>query len=143
MGAVLTKNSKNTGPAAAGTTIDWKAGHGILSGTVNGTLGTLSTTALGHATGLPAGWALGAGAAIALTSAAAGWRQKLTRATLAFRATCWTTAGGWSSWALAHGGPWTWPHIAALATCGVAAGIAAPSRRGTRRWSRPLGGTCC
>ncbi|GAA1958193.1 hypothetical protein [Kitasatospora viridis] len=122
-------NAKTAGQSG-GTRIDWKAGHGILSGTLNGTLGTLSTTALGHATGLPAGWALGAGAAIALTSTAVGWRRRLTRATLAFRAACWTTAGGWSSWALAHGGPFTWPHIAALATCGAAAGIAAPLAKG-------------
>lgn len=123
--------SRNTrAKAAPGTRIDWSAGHGILSGTLNATLGTLTTTGLGHATGLPAGWALGAGASIALTTVATGWRRRLTRSTLVFRVSCWLTAGGWSSYVLAHGGPWTWPHLAALATAGTVAGTIAPLAAG-------------
>ncbi|MEV7182687.1 hypothetical protein [Kitasatospora sp. NPDC093102] len=113
----MTKNTKNHGPR-----LDWSAGHGLLSGTLNGTLGALSTTALGHATGMPAGWALAAGAAGALGTLGAGLRRKLTAATLAFRGTCWMAAGGWSSWALAHGGPWQWPELGSLAVAGIAAG---------------------
>ncbi|MER6361340.1 hypothetical protein [Kitasatospora sp. NPDC001527] len=116
----MTKNTKNTGPR-----LDWSAGHGLLSGTLNGTLGALSTTALGHATGMPAGWALAAGAAGALGTIGAGLRKRLTGATLAFRGTCWMAAGGWSSWALAHGGPWQWPEIGSLAAAGIAAGTLA------------------
>ncbi|WP_033820907.1 hypothetical protein [Kitasatospora sp. MBT63] len=107
-------------------TVDWKAPHGVLSGTVNGTLGALTTAGLGHATGMPAGWALAAGAAGALGSALAGARRRLTAATLSFRASCWLTAGGWASWAIAHGGPWTWPHLGALAVAGITAGTLAP-----------------
>ncbi|MFJ9440481.1 hypothetical protein ACIRRH_01270 [Kitasatospora sp. NPDC101235] len=113
----MTKNTKNTGPR-----LDWKAGHGLLSGTLNGTLGALSTTALGHATSMPAGWALAAGAAGALGTLGAGLRNRLTGATMAFRGTCWMAAGGWSSWALAHGGPWQWPELGSLAVAGIAAG---------------------
>ncbi|MFF2749506.1 hypothetical protein ACFVVA_28690 [Kitasatospora sp. NPDC058048] len=113
----MTKNTKNHGPR-----LDWNAGHGLLSGTLNGTLGALSTTALGHATGMPAGWALAAGAAGAIGTLGAGLRKRLTTATLAFRGTCWMAAGGWSSWALAHGGPWQWPELGSLAVAGIAAG---------------------
>ncbi|MFF2626009.1 hypothetical protein ACFVUN_09595 [Kitasatospora griseola] len=113
----MTKTSKNTGAR-----IDWSAGHGLLSGTLNATAGALTTTAIGHATGMPAGWALAAGAAGALGTIGAGLRRKLTAATLAFRGTCWMAAGGWSSWALAHGGPWQWGELGALAVAGIAAG---------------------
>ncbi|MFJ8440101.1 hypothetical protein [Kitasatospora griseola] len=113
----MTKTSKNTAPR-----IDWSAGHGLLSGTLNGTLGALTTTAIGHSTGMPAGWALAAGAAGALGTIGAGLRRKLTGATLAFRGSCWMAAGGWSSWALAHGGPWQWPELGALAVAGITAG---------------------
>ncbi|MCU7822201.1 hypothetical protein [Kitasatospora sp. DSM 101779] len=107
-------------------TIDWKAGHGVLSGTVNGALGALTTASLGHATGMPAGWALAAGAAGALGATFAATRRRLTAATTTFRATCWLTAGGWTSWAIAHGGPFTWPHLGSLAVAGIAAGTLAP-----------------
>ncbi|MET8545233.1 hypothetical protein ABZW03_32030 [Kitasatospora sp. NPDC004799] len=113
----MTKNTNTTRPR-----LDWSAGHGLLSGTLNATAGALSTTALGHATGLPAGWALAAGAAGALGTIGAGLRKRLTGATLAFRGTCWMAAGGWSSWALAHGGPWQWPELGSLAVAGIAAG---------------------
>ncbi|MFF4380317.1 hypothetical protein [Kitasatospora sp. NPDC001547] len=114
----MTKNTKNQN----GPRLDWSAGHGLLTGTLNATAGALSTTALGHATGLPAGWALAAGAAGALGTIGAGLRKRLTGATLAFRGTCWMAAGGWSSWALAHGGPWQWPELGSLAVAGIAAG---------------------
>ncbi|WP_030241009.1 hypothetical protein [Streptomyces sp. NRRL S-350] len=113
----MTKNTKNTVPR-----LDWSAGHGLLTGTLNATAGALSTTAIGHATGMPAGWALAAGAAGALSTIGAGLRKRLTGATLAFRGTCWMAAGGWSSWALAHGGPWQWPELGSLAVAGIAAG---------------------
>ncbi|MEV7023985.1 hypothetical protein [Kitasatospora sp. NPDC093558] len=113
----MSKTTKNTAPR-----VDWSAGHGLLSGTLNGTLGTLSITALGHAADMPATWALAAGAAGALGTLAAGLRRRLTVATITFRGTCWMAAGGWSSWALAHGGPWQWPEIGTLAVAGIAAG---------------------
>ncbi|WP_406112794.1 hypothetical protein [Kitasatospora purpeofusca] len=117
------KSSKTKAPAPS--RVDWQAGHGPLTGTLNGVAGALTTTALGHAAGLPAGWALAAGAAGALGTIGSGLRKRLTAATLSFRGACWMTAGGWSSWALAHGGPWQWPEIGSLAVAGIAAGTLA------------------
>ncbi|MEU8512520.1 hypothetical protein AB0C76_13120 [Kitasatospora sp. NPDC048722] len=113
----MSKTTKNTTPR-----VDWSAGHGLLSGTLNGTAGVLTVTALGHAADMPATWALAAGAAGALGTIAAGLRRRLTVATITFRGACWMAAGGWSSWALAHGGPWQWPEIGTLAVAGIAAG---------------------
>ncbi|MFE2412461.1 hypothetical protein ACFXDE_29345 [Kitasatospora sp. NPDC059408] len=112
----MTKTTKNP------PLIDWTAGHGLLSGTLNGTAGALTVTALGHSADMPATWALAAGAAGALGTLAAGLRRRLTVATITFRGACWMAAGGWSSWALAHGGPWQWPEIGTLAVAGIAAG---------------------
>ncbi|MET9397779.1 hypothetical protein [Kitasatospora sp. NPDC002965] len=120
-----TPKTPKTKTPAPRSRVDWKAGHGPLTGTLNGVAGALTTTALGHATGMPAGWALAAGAAGALGALGAGLRRKVTAATLSFRGACWMTAGGWSSWALAHGGPWQWPEIGSLAVAGIAAGTLA------------------
>jgi hypothetical protein len=105
--------------------VDWKAGHGVLTGTINGVGGALTCAAVGHAAGMPAGWALAAGAAGAMGTIAAGLKRRLTSATLTFRASCWMAAGGWTSWALSHGGPWTWENGGALAVAGLVAGTAA------------------
>ncbi|MFF0409905.1 hypothetical protein ACFYUY_05645 [Kitasatospora sp. NPDC004745] len=102
--------------------VDWTARHGLVTGTLNGVGGALTVTALGHATDMPATWALAAGAAGALGTIAAGLRRRLTGATIVFRSTCWMVAGGWSSWALDHGGPWQWPDLGTLAVAGIAAG---------------------
>ncbi|MGW2366345.1 hypothetical protein ACWCZ5_12270 [Streptomyces sp. NPDC001667] len=113
-------SSKNSTPR-----VDWSAGHGILSGTLNGTATTLIGTSLAHTAGMPAGWSLAAGLAGALGTTASGLRQRLTAATLGFRASCWLAAGTWSSWALATGGPGTLPALGSLAVASVAAGTMA------------------
>ncbi|MFH8631125.1 hypothetical protein ACH4CC_14785 [Streptomyces lydicus] len=105
--------------------VDWSAGHGIVSGTLNATTGALVTTALAHTATMPAGWALGAGLAGAVGTAIAGARKRLTKATLGFRSACWLAAGTWSSWALAHDGPMTLPALGSLTVTGIAAGTLA------------------
>ncbi|GGX82517.1 P-loop NTPase family protein [Streptomyces hiroshimensis] len=105
--------------------VDWSAGHGIVTGTLNATAGTLVTTSLASTAGASAGWALVAGLAGAAGTAAAGWRTRITRATLGFRTVCWLAAGTWSSWALAGDGPLTLPAVASLAVAGVGAGTLA------------------
>ncbi|WP_030411924.1 hypothetical protein [Streptomyces sp. NRRL S-1448] len=105
--------------------VDWSAGHGIVSGTLNATTGTLVTTALAHSAAMPAGWAFGAGLAGAVGTAIAGARKRLTRATVGFRSACWLAAGTWSSWALAHGGPMTLPALGSLAVAGITTGTLA------------------
>ncbi|MEE1755622.1 hypothetical protein [Streptomyces sp. SP18CS02] len=105
--------------------VDWKAPHGILTGTLNATAGTFVTTALTHSAGMPSGYALAAGAAGAVGSSIAGWRNRLTGATVAFRAACWTTAGTWSCWALGSTGPMTLTGLGSLLVGGIATGTLA------------------
>ncbi|MEV3873620.1 hypothetical protein [Streptomyces sp. NPDC049906] len=113
-------SSKNSG-----TRVDWKAGHGLLTGTLNATAGTLVTTALAHSGGMPAGWALAAGTAGAVGTATTGLRRRLTTATLTFRAGCWAAAGTWSAWALGTGGPVSLAALGALTVGGITAGTLA------------------
>ncbi|UQX00907.1 hypothetical protein [Streptomyces sp. RerS4] len=108
-----------------GMRVDWKAPHGVLSGSLNATAGTLVTTALAHSVGMPAGFALAAGAAGAIGSSVAGWRNRLTGATVAFRAAAWTAAGSWSCWALANGGPMTLTNLGVLAAGAIGTGTLA------------------
>ncbi|KOU95807.1 hypothetical protein ADK91_35780 [Streptomyces sp. XY511] len=105
--------------------VDWKAPHGILTGTLNATAGTLVTTALAHSAGMPSGYALAAGAAGAVGSSVAGWRNRLTGATVAFRAACWTAAGTWSCWALSSAGPMTLTGLGSLLVGSIATGTLA------------------
>ncbi|MFB6984104.1 hypothetical protein [Streptomyces scopuliridis] len=112
-------SSKNTKRAAR---VDWSAGHGPLTGTLNATAGALAATALAHATGTPEWWALAAGAAGATGTIGAGLRKAVTRATLAFRGASWMAAGVWSSWALASGDPTSPTALGALAIAGIAGG---------------------
>ncbi|MER5865902.1 hypothetical protein [Kitasatospora sp. NPDC002040] len=106
--------------------LDWSAGHTPLTGALNSISGSLAAASLGHATAMPAGWALAAGAAGALATVYASARRRLTTATLTFRSACWLTAGGWTSWAIASGGPWHWPQLGTLAVAGVVGGCLAP-----------------
>lgn len=101
--------------------VDWKAGHGPLTGTINATTGALTATTLAHAAGLPAWWALAAGAAGAAGTIGAGLRKAVTGAMLSFRGGCWLTAGAWSAWAL-HTGPVHPATLGALAVTGIAGG---------------------
>ncbi|MGW2397050.1 hypothetical protein ACWCYY_10900 [Kitasatospora sp. NPDC001664] len=124
----LTKNNRTrrTGTPGLMDRVDWQAGHGPLTGTLNSVSGALAAASLGHATGMPPGWALAAGAAGALATGFASARRRLTTATLTFRTACWLTAGGWTSWAIANEGPWHWPQVGALAVAGIAGGCLAP-----------------
>ncbi|WP_461033427.1 hypothetical protein [Streptomyces mayteni] len=105
--------------------VDWSAGHGVVSGTINATTGVFTTTALASAAGMPAGWALAAGAAGALGTTVTGIRRRLTRATVAFRGACCLAAGTWSSWALAGDGPTSLTALGVLAVGGTLAGTLA------------------
>ncbi|MEU6401072.1 hypothetical protein ABZ867_29360 [Streptomyces cinnamoneus] len=123
--------------------VDWKAPHGILTGTLNATAGTLVTTALAHSAGMPSGYALAAGAAGAVGSSVAGWRNRLTGATVAFRAACWTAAGTWSCWALSAGGPVTLTGLGSLLVGGMPLGRWRRGSRRTRRPNRPADACSC
>ncbi|MGX2996184.1 hypothetical protein JNUCC64_18185 [Streptomyces sp. JNUCC 64] len=114
------KNSK-----AGGVRVDWSAGHGLLTGTLNASAGTLVATALAHSAGMPAGWAFAAGAAGAVGTTVAGVRRRVTAATLSFRAGCWAAAGTWSGWALGTGGPVSLAALGALTVGSITAGTLA------------------
>ncbi|MFD5555686.1 hypothetical protein ACFWIA_17825 [Streptomyces sp. NPDC127068] len=116
-------NSKSSG--VKGGRVDWRAGHGLLTGTLNASTGTLVATALAHTSGMPAGWVLAAGAAGAVGTTATGLRKRITAATITFRAGCWAAAGTWSAWALSTGGPMSLAAVGALTVGGVTAGTLA------------------
>lgn len=119
------KSKNNSSGGTARVRVDWRAGHGLLTGTLNATTGTLVTTALAHTSHMPAGWALAAGAAGAAGTAVSGLRKRLTAATIGFRAGCWAAAGTWSAWALGSGGPMTLAAVGALTVGGITAGTLA------------------
>ncbi len=114
--------SKNPKKPKTGDRVDWRAGHGPLTGTLNATAGALAATALAHATGTPEWWALAAGAAGATGTIGAGLRKAVTKLTLAFRGGCWLTAGTWSCWALSTGDPTSPTALASLAIAGLTGG---------------------
>ena len=117
----MTKNNTAT------PLVDWRAGHGPLTGTLNATAGTLAVTALAQATGTPEWWPLAAGVAGAAGTIGAGLRRAVTRLTLTYRSACWLAAGTWSSWALASQQVTTPTGLAALACTGIVAGTLAPA----------------
>ncbi|WP_159001405.1 hypothetical protein, partial [Streptomyces sp. SBT349] len=102
--------------------VDWAAGHGAVTGSVNAAAGALVTTSIAHSAGVPAGWAAAAGAAGALGTTVAGLKRRLTGATIGFRAACCLAAGAWSSAVLAGEGPMTLTALGSLAVGGIAAG---------------------
>ncbi|MFJ4774158.1 hypothetical protein ACIP88_34480 [Streptomyces uncialis] len=119
------KSNNNSGGKGSRVRVDWRAGHGLLTGTLNATTGTLVITALAHTSGMPAGWALAAGAAGAAGTTATGLRRRVTAATITFRAGCWAAAGTWSAWALGTGGPLALAAVGALTVGGITAGTLA------------------
>ncbi|MGW8351059.1 hypothetical protein [Streptomyces wedmorensis] len=111
----------NTGPVW-----DWAAGHGPVTGALSATTGALALATTGAATGMPAGWALAAGAAGAIGHTVTSWRERLAARTIGMRAASWLLGAGWTTWAITTG-PLTWTALGSLATLGVGIGAAARS----------------
>jgi hypothetical protein len=86
--------------------LDWDAGHGPVTGTINTTCAALAVGWAGHTAHMPPAWAAVAAGAGLLGTHISGRRRELTSATLTLRAAGWLGAGGWCSWAIADG-PWT------------------------------------
>jgi hypothetical protein len=86
--------------------LDWDAKHGPVTGSVNTGFAALAVGYGGHTIGAPWQWAALTATAGLAGSHIAGRRRKVTPATLGLRAAGWLGAGGWCSWAIAHG-PWT------------------------------------
>ncbi|MCX4984542.1 hypothetical protein [Streptomyces sp. NBC_00572] len=117
-------------PANTATTTgpvwDWAAGHGPVTGALSATTGALALATTGAATGMPAGWALAAGAAGAIGHTVTSLRERLAARTISMRAASWLLGAGWTTWAITHG-PLTWTALGSLATLGVGIGAAARS----------------
>ncbi|WP_435866970.1 hypothetical protein [Streptomyces zaomyceticus] len=105
---------------------DWAAGHGPVTGALSATTGALALATTGAATGMPAGWALAAGAAGAIGHTVTSLRERLAARTISMRAASWLLGAGWTTWAITHG-PLTWTALGSLATLGVGIGTAARS----------------
>ncbi|MZE55846.1 hypothetical protein GTY86_32135 [Streptomyces sp. SID5770] len=111
---------------STGPVWDWAAGHGPVTGALSATTGALALATTGAATGMPAGWALAAGAAGAIGHTVTSLRERLAARTIAMRAASWLLGAGWTTWAITTG-PLTWTAIGSLATLGVGIGAAARS----------------
>ncbi|AYV33167.1 FtsK/SpoIIIE family protein (plasmid) [Streptomyces sp. ADI95-16] len=88
--------------------IDWVAGHGSVSAPVAMATTAAAVASAGAWTGMPSGWPL----AIGVVGAAAhgvgvGVRRRLSRPSLAVRASAWLAASGWSCAVIATD-PTTW-----------------------------------
>ncbi|MEU4065940.1 hypothetical protein AB0F25_26590 [Streptomyces wedmorensis] len=105
---------------------DWAAGHGPVTGALSATTGALALATTGAATGMPAGWALAAGAAGAIGHTVTSLRERLAARTITMRAASWLLGAGWTTWAITTG-PFTWAAIGSLATLGIGIGTAARS----------------
>ncbi|MFF9427687.1 hypothetical protein [Streptomyces sp. NPDC014746] len=117
----MAPNTASTGPVW-----DWAAGHGPVTGALSATTGALALATTGAATGMPAGWALAAGAAGAIGHTVTSLRERLAARTIGMRAASWLLGAGWTTWAITTG-PLTWTALGSLATLGVGIGAAARS----------------
>ncbi|MFF0429644.1 hypothetical protein ACFYUJ_35370 [Streptomyces sp. NPDC004520] len=115
-----------TTATSTGPVWDWAAGHGPVTGALSATTGALALATTGAATGMPAGWALAAGAAGAIGHTVTSLRERLAARTIAMRAASWLLGAGWTTWAITSG-PLTWTALGSLATLGVGIGAAARS----------------
>ncbi|MDX2559334.1 hypothetical protein PV371_06690 [Streptomyces sp. TX20-6-3] len=115
-----------TTATSTGPVWDWAAGHGPVTGALSATTGALALATTGAATGMPAGWALAAGAAGAIGHTVTSLRDRLAARTITMRAASWLLGAGWTTWAITTG-PLTWTALGSLATLGVGIGAAARS----------------
>jgi hypothetical protein len=108
--------------------IDFEAGHSPITGTLNAAYTALTVAAVGHETGLPPTWVMGASAVGAVGSAVAGGSRepKLSGESIALRAGAWLAGGGWVSYAISQNSIWSWgvigPMLATACGFGTLAG---------------------
>lgn len=123
-----------------GKVVDWDAGHGPVTGTLNAAYSALAVAAVGHEAGLPPAWALGASAVGALGSgiSGAGREEPLSKGAILTRVGGWLAGGGWVTYALAQNSIWSWSVTGPLfaCTCGFASVAGAISRKRRRAAER-------
>ncbi|GAA0464175.1 hypothetical protein ACFQ2B_40665 [Streptomyces stramineus] len=121
----LTLTKKKPGDDTQLPPLDWARGHGPITGALSATTGAAAVALLGTATGMPEGWPLVIGAAGAIGHGIGhSVRRKLTVRSAVARAASWLVAGGWTTWAMAHG-PLSWAAAGSLAALGVGTWAAA------------------
>ncbi|MEV4438088.1 hypothetical protein AB0K09_03565 [Streptomyces sp. NPDC049577] len=121
----LTLTKKKPGDDTRLPPLDWARGHGPITGALSATTGAAAVALLGTATGMPEGWPLVIGAAGALGHGIGhSVRRRLTVRSAVARAASWLVAGGWTTWAMAHG-PLSWAAAGSLAALGVGTWAAA------------------
>lgn len=109
--------------------VDFEAGHSPITGTINAAYTALTVAAVGHETGLPSTWVMGAAAVGAVGSAVAGGSRepRLSGESIALRASAWLAGGGWVSYALTQSNVWSWgvvgPMLTAACGFGSLAGV--------------------
>lgn len=119
MAATTATARTNTEGSKAMTTnnkqrVDWKGKHTPAWAAVNAAGVTAVVATGGYLAHMPPAYGLAEGAVGAIAVTAAGLRQRLTGGNLAYRASAWLLAGGWTSWAI-HLNPWSsWAPIGAL-----------------------------
>lgn len=123
-----------------GKVIDWDAGHGPVTGTLNAAYSALGVAAVGHEAGLPPVWALGASAVGALGAGIAGAsaEEPLSKGAILARTGGWLAGGGWVTYALTTDTIWSWSVVGPLAacTCGFASLAGAIGRKRRRQLER-------
>lgn len=123
-----------------GKVIDWDAGHGPVTGTLNAAYSALGVAAVGHEAGLPPVWALGASVVGALGAGVAGAsaEEPLSKGAILARTGGWLAGGGWVTYALTVDTIWTWSVVGPLAacTCGFASIAGAIGRKRRRQLER-------
>ncbi|MFH9871591.1 hypothetical protein ACH4NT_36640 [Streptomyces lydicus] len=121
----LKSTKKKPGADSRLPPLDWARGHGPITGALSATTGAAAVALLGTATGMPEGWPLVIGAAGAVGHGIGySVRRKLTVRSMVARAASWLVAGGWTTWAMAHG-PLSWAAAGTLTAIGVGTWAAA------------------
>lgn len=104
----MSSTARRTAPPQAHTAIDWVAGHGNISTPVVMATTAAAVASAGALAHMPSGWPLAVGVVgAAAHGVGVGIRRRLSRPSLAVRASAWLAASGWASTVIASE-PATW-----------------------------------
>ncbi|MFE9222581.1 hypothetical protein ACFYN3_40595 [Streptomyces lavendulae] len=124
----MSSSSRRTAPPQAHMAIDWVAGHGSVSAPVAIATTAAAVASAGAWADMPSGWPLVVGAVgAAAHGVGVGIRRRLSRPSLAVRASAWLAASGWSSAVIAAepatwGPTGWWTALGTLVAIGLGAG---------------------
>ncbi|GLY32083.1 hypothetical protein [Kineosporia sp. NBRC 101731] len=119
------KGKKEEAPAPKRVEVDWTTWrHGPIAAPVNAGGALAAAALIGRITEVAPACGIGVGLAAAVGVTVRAAMRDISPAGLAARATCWTAAGGWLTWALA-GAPWP-TAVGTLIAGTIGAALAAP-----------------